>query len=127
MAVTDRKPTHIGQRVAETYSGSRGWVTGFEGDIAFVTWDEPDPVGTEDARLFPIDDLRVVEVIVMDVDHYEDPAFHPEVEESRTGALVDRVYRLKDGTVLQGTPNARIELLRRSKTDNPLLGTLAPK
>lgn len=127
MTVTDRKPTNVGQRVAETYSGSRGWITGFAGDDAHVVWDEPDPIGTEDTRLFPIDDLRVVEVIVMDADHYADPALHPLVEESRTGEFIDRTFRLRDGLVVKGNRNMRNELIKRSTTDNPLLSAFAKR
>lgn len=79
--VLDQMPSRVGQRVQEVFSDTRGWVVDLGGDRAKVEWDEPNDL---DEDVFPIDALRVVEVIRIDADHFEDPAMHPLVEVSYT-------------------------------------------
>ena len=85
MAVLDQQPTKVGQRVQEIFSDTRGWVIDLgerNGEkVAQVNWDEPNDL---DDDVFPVEALRVVQVIQIDADHYEDPALHPAVEVSYT-------------------------------------------
>lgn len=120
MSVTDNRPTKVGQRVQEIYSDTRGWVIelGRHGgeDMAIVDWDDK-PVGSED-ELFPLDALRVVEVIRCDLDQFTDPGISPLVE---MVSLADSApdldharYRFTDGEVVVGIAAARLALLKRS-------------
>lgn len=77
--VLDQMPSRVGQRVQEVFSDTRGWIVHLDEGLARVEWDEPNDL---DGDVFPIDALRVVEVIRIDADHYEDPAMHPLVEVS---------------------------------------------
>lgn len=79
--VLDQTPNRVGQRVQEVFSDTRGWVISLDENSAKVDWDEPNDL---DGDVFPIDALRVVEVIRIDADHFEDPAMHPLVEVSYT-------------------------------------------
>ncbi|QNJ57681.1 hypothetical protein SEA_KEANU_76 [Streptomyces phage Keanu] len=112
--VIDELPSKVGQRVQDVFVGTRGWVQEL-GErngtkVAVVAWDEPEPSVGEDDSVFPVDALRVVKRIAIDLDRYRDPALHPEVEESRTeGDLT--IYRLKDGTVIKGTDLMRTWML----------------
>lgn len=113
MSVTDQQPTKVGQRVQEGYTDSRGWVVelGKTGgiDCAVVEWDSK-PVGDEDA-VWPIDELRVVEVIRIDADVYMDPSTWSEVEQTTTGTEHGTVYKLKNGMVFKGIDPMRAFLL----------------
>lgn len=110
MSVTDNQPTKVGQRVQEIFSNSRGWVTYINDNAeVHVDWDEK-PVGNED-EVFPADALRVVEVIRIDADLFEDPSGHPLVEQTTTGTEHGTVYRLTTGEVLKGRDQMRAYLL----------------
>lgn len=115
MSVTDQQPTKVGQRVQEIFADSRGWVVELgrhEGqDCAVVEWDNPEPDLGADDSVFPLDALRVVEVICLDADHFEDPAMHPQVEVSYTPEDGTTNYVLKDGYTLRGTDAMRRWLL----------------
>lgn len=122
MSVTDKQPTKVGQRVQEVFSNSRGWVVGqtiVDGEpMSEVEWDEPNDL---DGDLFPDDALRVVEVIVIDADHFEDPAMHPAVEvsytpEDKVTNFVVNVPTLGQHT-LRGIDQVRLWLLGYSRTD----------
>ena len=112
MTVTQEQPTKIGQRVQEIYTDSRGWVTdlGVHCGVpsAVVDWDDK-PVGDED-KVFPVDALRVVKVVQMDLDHYQDPSLHPKVESSN---VIDGVttYNIKGGLTLKGIEMMRVWLI----------------
>lgn len=118
MSVTDNRPTKIGQRVQEVFADSRGWVVGlnFRTDepSALVDWDDK-PVDDED-RVFPLDALRVVEVIRLDADHYAYPGHSPLVQlVSQAGEGVENArYTFVNGAVAKGIDAARIELLKQS-------------
>lgn len=122
MSVTDNQPTKVGQRVQEVFSDSRGWVVGINirtGEpTAIVDWDEPTDLGDDD-RVFPLDALRVVEVIRVDVDHFADPGRSPLVEEvyhpeGPDDTFATTRYRFTDGEVAVGIDAARYSLLKRS-------------
>lgn len=111
MSVTEKQPTEVGQRVQEIFTDSRGWVVDISTDRAKVKWDNPEPeLGTDD-DVFPLDALRVVEVIRLDADHFEDPAMHPAVELSYTPEDGVTNYVLKDGYTLRGIDAMRLWLL----------------
>lgn len=123
MSVTDNLPTKVGQRVQDIFTDSRGWVTYLnENGEALVDWDEK-PVGDEDA-VFPLDALRVVEIIRVDMDHFADPGRSPLVEQVShpEGTGVDQFnidrsrtrYKFVDGSVAVGVNAARDELLKQS-------------
>jgi hypothetical protein len=118
MSVTDQQPTEVGQRVQEIFTDSRGWVTYLnENGEVTVDWDEK-PVGRED-EVFPVDALRVVEVIRLDVDRFADPGRSPLVEEvthpeGPDDAFATTRYRFTDGEVAVGIDAARYFLLKRS-------------
>lgn len=119
MSVTDEKPTKVGQRVQEIFSDSRGWVVGInlrtDEPTAVVEWDEPTELGDDD-RVFPLDALRVVRVIRLDVDHFEDPATHPAIEYSYVGTGRRTRYVTRTGTVLMGRDAARLWLMGYQST-----------
>lgn len=125
MAVLDKQPSKVGQRVQEVFTDSRGWVVelGRQGsvEVAVIDWDNPADLNGDDDKVFPLDALRVVEVICIDADHYEDPAMHPAVEVSYRPAggetnYVVNVPKLGQHT-LRGTDQIRAWLLGYSKTD----------
>lgn len=122
MSVLDKQPTKPGQRVQETFSDTRGWLVALvtvDGEqMAEVDWDTPNE---HDGDLFPVEALRVVEVIAIDVDHYEDPAMHPMVEVSYTPEggdtnFVVNVPKLGQHT-LKGVDQMRLWLLGFHRTD----------
>lgn len=122
MSVTDNLPTKVGQRVQEVFNNSRGWIIELgrhQGeDVAIVDWDEK-PVGDED-ELFPLEAMRVVEVIRVDVDHYADPGRSPLVQmvsmADSAPDLDHARYKFANGEVAVGIDAARIELLKQSAT-----------
>lgn len=122
MSVTDNQPTKVGQRVQEIFTDSRGWVVELgeqQGEkVAVVDWDVKSSVDEED-RVFPIEALRVIEVIRVDVDHFADPGRSPLVEEvyhpeGQDDTFATTRYRFKDGEVAVGLDAARYYLLKRS-------------
>lgn len=123
MSVTDKQPTKVGQRVQEIFTNSRGWIIelGWHGgeDVAIVDWDEK-PVGDGD-ELFPLDALRVVQVIRMDLDWYNDPGCSPFIEmvsmADSAPDLNHARYHWKDGGVSVGIDNARVSLMTRCTAD----------
>lgn len=126
MSVTDKLPTKVGQRVQEIFTDSRGWVMELGEDrdgrkVAVVEWDAPEPNLGEDDSKFPVDALRVVEVIVIDADHYDDPAMHPVVEVSYTPEDKITNYVVNVPTLgqhtLRGIDQVRLWLLGYSRTD----------
>lgn len=117
--IKDQQPTRVGQRVQDVFTDSRGWVREL-GDregvkVAVVAWDAPELELGEDDSVFPLDALRVVKVIQIDLDLYEDPTLHPAVEQATTGTEYGTVYRLKDGTVIKGIDLMRLWLLGYSE------------
>lgn len=121
MSVTDNQPTKVGQRVQDIFANTRGWVIELgrhEGvDCAVVDWDEKRE--DLDDSVFPLDALRVVEVIRLDVDHFADPGRSPLVEEVKNPEGPDDTfattrYRFTDGEVAVGIDAARYALLKRS-------------
>lgn len=115
MTVTDKHPTRVGQRVQESYGDTRGWVTGFEGNEVLVNWDEKYPVDHEVGN-FLSDELRVVEVIRLDADHFTDPGLSPLTQQVTTGTEHVR-YTFRDGHTARGLENARAHLLALSTSD----------
>lgn len=119
MTVLDQQPTKIGQRVEEIFSNTRGWVRDLgerDGEkVAQVEWDEPNDL---DGDVFPVVALRVVQVIQVDADWYEDPAMHPIVEVSYTPAGGETNYVVKGGHTLRGIDQIRLYLLGYHLTPN---------
>lgn len=115
MSVTTTHPTKVGQRVQEAFTDSRGWVrelgerNGVK--VAVVDWDEPQPDLAEDDSVFPVDALFTVKTIILDLDMYNDPSLHPQVEYSYCGAGRETHYVLKDGFTIKGLHHMRIWLL----------------
>lgn len=112
--IKDELPSREGQRVQDVFTDSRGWVREL-GErngtkVARVAWDAPELALGEDDSVFPIDALRVVKTIQIDLDLYTDPSLHPAVEESRTEGYLT-IYRLKEGHVIKGTELMRLWLL----------------
>lgn len=123
MSVTDQLPSKVGQRVQDVFTDSRGWVREL-GDrngtkVAVVAWDAPELELGEDDSVFPVDALRVVKVIVIDADHYQDPAMHPAVEVSYTpeGGVTNYVVNTKSigQHTLRGIDQVRLWLLGYSE------------
>lgn len=113
--IIDEIPTKVGQRVVDVFVETRGWVREL-GErngtkVAVVAWDNPEPSIGEDDSVFPVDALRVVKHISIDLDMFQDPSLHPAVEQTTTGTEYGTVYRLKDGTVLKGIDQMRTWLL----------------
>jgi hypothetical protein len=112
MSVTEQQPTEVGQRVQEIFADTRGLVVELgerDGEkVAVVKWDEPNE---HDEDVFPVDALRVVKAIQLDLDLYEDPATHPMVEYSYCGAGRRTHYVLKGGEVIKGRDLMRAWLL----------------
>ncbi|QJD54023.1 hypothetical protein SEA_GALACTICA_76 [Streptomyces phage Galactica] len=105
MSVTDQQPTRVGQRVQEIFSDSRGWVTYLnENGEASIDWDEP---SEHDGDVFPISALRVVEVIRIDADLYEDPSTWFFIEQISNGTEHGPVYTLRNGVKLRGVEQLR--------------------
>ena len=109
--VKDQLPTRVGQRVQDVFTDSRGWVRELgwreTTQVAVVAWDAPELELGEDDTVFPLDALRVVEVIVIDADVYADPSIWSEVEQTTTGTEHGTVYRLKGGHVIKGIGEMR--------------------
>lgn len=111
MSVTDETPTRVGQRVEEIFSNTRGWVVDISTDRAAVDWDhKPEGLADEDDKIFPVDALRVVKHIAIDLDLYKDPSLHPEVESSRTEGDVT-IYIIRGNLKIRGIEMMRLWLL----------------
>ncbi len=111
--VTDQQPTKVGQRVQEVFSDTRGWVTKLWTNedgvpVADVEWDEPSDL---DEDGFPIEALRVVEVIRIDADIFQDPSLWDQVEQTTTGTEHGIVYKLKNGMRFKGIDHVRSFML----------------
>lgn len=118
--IKDQLPSKVGQRVQDVFTDSRGWVREL-GDrngtkVAVVAWDAPELLLGEDDSVFPLDALRVVKVIQIDLDLWQDPSLHPAVEQTATGTEHGTVYRLKDGHVIKGIDLMRTWLLGYHET-----------
>jgi hypothetical protein len=125
MSVTDNLPTKVGQRVQDVFTDSRGWVRELGERIgvkvALVAWDAPELSLGEDDSVFPVDALRVVEVIQLDVDHFADPGRSPLVQqithpEGEDITFRTTRYKFTNGAVAVGLDAARYELLKQSAT-----------
>lgn len=121
--IIDELPSKVGQRVVDVFIGSRGWVREL-GDrngtkVAVVAWDAPEPSVGEDDSVFPVDALRVVKHISIDLDHYQDPAMHPAVEVSYTPEDGITNYVVNTKTIgqhtLRGIDQVRLWLLGYSE------------
>jgi hypothetical protein len=116
MSVTDQLPSKVGQRVQEIFTDSRGWVMELGEDrdgrkVAVIEWDAPEPNLGEDDSKFPVDALRVVEMIRIDADVFEDPSKWDEVEQTTTGTEYGTVFKLKNGMVFKGIDTMRLFML----------------
>jgi hypothetical protein len=113
-------PTLIGQRVQEPYGGTRGYITGFDGEEALVAWDDPHPVDGEVGN-FKTDELRVVVDIRMDLDHWMNPALSPLVARVVRGVGITS-FEFKDGHVAKGLHEARHHMLTfyRNRPNDPI-------
>lgn len=112
MTVTDLHPSIIGQRVQEPYGDTRGYVTGFDDDDVFVTWDQPEDVDAEVGD-FKVDELRVVAEVRIDLDHLLDPSLSPLVEQVTMNGMR---FEFRDGTICNGVTEARDHLLKLHRT-----------